>query len=113
MDQKDLRHVKLMMKAKPEPIEKAGLFPNAEHFEKFFLEHPENIPFSKILNKFVHSTKFDDKYFMCEHDEKFEIAKLVDGIKLTFKERHVITLVPIDTEDQNAMSLLRKVRIPF
>lgn len=77
MSDADLPYLHECLKAAPEPITAAGLFPNVEQLSKFAELLPEDTPFASLISKFVLASHLDGPYFMCRDKAITEVAELL------------------------------------
>ena len=83
---------------------RAGLFPTDEqidHFSRQFDNENHRVRLSTILAKFYEITQVNKgKYFMCEIEEKKDIANIIHPIEhLTTAERMIFVKSPIDPDE--------------
>jgi ATP-dependent RNA helicase SUPV3L1/SUV3 len=96
-----------MIKQLPD-IEAAGLFPPVDQIEFFTKHFSQDQPLRTTLESFYSLTETDPKYFMCNIEDRKQVAHLLHEVKdLTFKERMQFLNAPIDTANPDAMRVTK------
>lgn len=95
----DLNYVRAAMAQDLEPLGQCGLRPTASQLEAF-AQTTTPRRFSSVLRAFFDAVRTDSGlYFVCEANELYRAARLIDWIPLTITERYEFCTVPIDVKD--------------
>lgn len=104
----DLEFIRESMKVKNDiMIDSAGLAPNFTQLELYQNEH-QKYPFSKVIDRIARQSRMSETYFMCDLQESYEIALLLDDVNLSLKERFIFCMVPIDLEELYSLREFRR-----
>mmetsp|Transcript_14978 Transcript_14978/g.18964 ORF Transcript_14978/g.18964 Transcript_14978/m.18964 type:complete len:405 (-) Transcript_14978:671-1885(-) len=95
----------------------AGILPNYEQFELFALGTQqgdvERRKFSEILEDFTDLATVDNQYFLCGIDSMLTIAKAIDFIELSLKDRYNICLAPCSASNSFIVNYLRQYTMKY
>lgn len=89
------------MKAEPEPIRTAGIFPPAPIVERFATYFPPGTPFSYILMRLHELSQMHSRFHLCGLKDQLWIADLIEPVQgLTTTDRNILCACPASkTED--------------
>ena len=67
---------------------------------------PYTINFSNLLTKFRRRAEMDESgmYFLCDLEEKSAIARAIDNVPLTFCNRYLFCMAPVDPNNEELLS---------
>jgi len=71
------------------------LFEQISTFESLY----KKLRFSSLLEAFGKAASLDNTYFMCDFDQLTDIAKVIDPIPLSSRDRYTYCIAPIDCRD--------------
>lgn len=92
--------VRSAMKAEPEPIKTAGLFPPAAVLERFAGYFPPGTPFSYMLTRLHELSQMHSRFHLCGLKDQIWVADLIEPVPgLTISDRNYITSCPAGKAD--------------
>ena len=110
IDEADLPTVNKALSSNAPPLQKAGLNPPAEIIEEYSRQLPTGVPFEYLLRKIAQVTSLHQRFFLCDSQEKFAIARLIDDIPgLTIEQRVNITAAPCSMRQTIVCNCLREM----
>lgn len=71
---------------------------------------PPMIPRNCKQEELTQSAAISRDYFMCGNEERVSVAKLIEVLPLTLRERYKFSIAPVRTDDPYLMQQLCKVR---
>lgn len=95
------------LRVSDKPIEYAGLHPDFEQIEMFTLSQPSK-PFSRVLLEFAKLAELDNEFFLCNFQTLVELARMIDDLPLTLKERYTFCTAPVDDNNVTARYWFRQ-----
>ena len=88
------------MKAEPEPIRTAGIFPPAPIVERFATYFPPGTPFSYILMRLHELSQMHSRFHLCGLRDQLWIADLIEPAQgLTTSDRNILCACPASKSD--------------
>lgn len=103
----DLRYVADSLALPYAPISKAGLFPSADQLEALAAALP-GVSFVGVVRAMQRAAQLDGSYFLTRFDDFLAVARLIDGLALTTRERYTFCSAPVDTNSASARAALRR-----
>jgi ATP-dependent RNA helicase SUPV3L1/SUV3 len=103
----DLTFIRTNLHKKVQDIPQAGLIPNFVQLEMFQFQN-KKMNFSRLMKKMIEKARLSSLYFLCDIQEKYEVACLIEDVEMTLKEKYLFTLCPIDCDDISALRELRR-----
>ncbi|KAI1713434.1 ATP-dependent RNA helicase SUV3 like protein, mitochondrial [Ditylenchus destructor] len=91
-----------------ENIEKAGIAPTFEQIETFALLLPTS-SFVELMNIFACLCTVSDHYFTCFGQDSYGLAKVIENIPLSLKDRYTFCLVPLNSDRMNLSTFFMKI----
>ena len=85
--------------AAPEPILKAGLFPNPEQIVAFSALLPPGTPLATVLERFAASSRLEGPFFLTRSEELRGLAELLQPFPLPLEQRALLLLTPVNTRN--------------
>lgn len=108
LDEADLPALKQGMKAEPQQIKTAGIFPPSLIVERFANYFPPGTPFSYILLRLHEISEIHPRFHLCALKEQLAIADAIHTIKgLSIQDRITITSAPCNMRDKSERAFLR------
>ncbi|KAI1724643.1 ATP-dependent RNA helicase SUV3 like protein, mitochondrial [Ditylenchus destructor] len=89
-------------------IEKAGIAPTFEQIEAFSLLLPTS-SFVELMNIFAGLCTVSEHYFPCFGQDSFGLAKVIENIPLSLKDRYTFCLVPLKSDRMNLTAFFMKI----
>ncbi|KAL1389404.1 P-loop containing nucleoside triphosphate hydrolase protein [Phyllosticta capitalensis] len=95
IERDDFQFVKANLKAEPEPLKTAGIFPPDAIVERFATFFPPRTPFSFILLQLVELARVHDRFHMCMLKDQLAIADVIQCVDgLSVSERLTFCISP-------------------
>ncbi|KAI9106182.1 P-loop containing nucleoside triphosphate hydrolase protein [Phlyctochytrium arcticum] len=98
LDNQDMRYLHQAMRSAAPNVMSAGLHPSLEQLESFAKHLPKET-FSSLLERFEDLANLGGRYFLCNLHNLRDIAKLIEKIALTLRDRYVFVLAPTNVKD--------------
>uniref|UniRef100_A0A915DMV6 RNA helicase n=1 Tax=Ditylenchus dipsaci TaxID=166011 RepID=A0A915DMV6_9BILA len=89
-------------------IEKAGVCPPFEALEKFHFLLPD-CSLTQLMDIFSSICTVSDHLFNCPPDDIYQLAKLIENIPVSLKDRHTFSLSPLKSDRPQLCSFFIKV----
>eukprot|EP00884_Botryococcus_braunii_P009866 jgi/Botrbrau1/18881/Bobra.177_2s0040.1 len=105
LHKEDMPKLREAMKSSVEPLEQACLFPRFQQLA-LFATQKEHLLFSAALEEFVESASLAEHYFMADCEAMLRIARLLDHLPLSLKERYQFCQAPADASEPAIASAL-------
>ncbi|KAL4232103.1 ATP-dependent RNA helicase supv3l1 [Mactra antiquata] len=109
---KDLPILKQIVNAEKYSLQKAGLNPTSEMIEMFSYYLPK-ASLSNLLDIFVHVSKLDDLYFMCNLTQFKDLADLIEHVPLPLRTRYTFCSSPLKVRKGFAQVMFVKIAKQF
>ncbi|KAG2531030.1 hypothetical protein JM16_001351 [Phytophthora kernoviae] len=105
----DLEYLKESYEEVPTPLTSAGLFPSSDQMEEFAKQLPGITDLADLVDKYVMLARLDGDYFMCNHQDMKDAAKLLRDTELTLSDRFTFCMAPVSLRNP----LARKVFLEY
>ncbi|KAJ1993261.1 RNA helicase [Coemansia sp. RSA 1358] len=103
----DLEPLKKLMDTQPPNLHAAGIKPPAEIIELFSYQFP-NVPFHKLWRMFCDICTVDKNYFLCNFRDQEDIAKIIEELPLTIRDKYQFIYAPAQTNYAVETTCLKK-----
>ncbi|KAK4999869.1 RNA helicase [Elasticomyces elasticus] len=91
----DFPVVEAAMRAQPEPIRTAGLFPPSQIVERFASYFPPGTPFSYLLMRLHELSQVHSRFHLCRLKDQIDVADVIESVRnLTIPDRIILCACP-------------------
>lgn len=106
-DGADLPRIRRALLRELEPLPSAGLAPTFEQVSMFSRVYPQS-PFYELLDELTLKAAVSSHYFLCGNDDRVSVAKLIESVPLSLRERFKFSIAPVRSDDSSLMWHLLK-----
>ncbi|ELR14811.1 helicase conserved Cterminal domain containing protein [Acanthamoeba castellanii str. Neff] len=92
-DGADLPRIRRALLRELEPLPSAGLAPTFEQVSMFSRVYPQS-PFYELLDELTLKAAVSSHYFLCGNDDRVSVAKLIESVPLSLRERFKFSIAP-------------------
>ncbi|KAI8923477.1 hypothetical protein BC831DRAFT_470837, partial [Entophlyctis helioformis] len=103
----DLKQLHAQMKMNAPRIMAAGVLPTFEQIERFAVMLP-NDTLAQLLTKFEDLAQFDGSFFLCNLDGLREIAKTIQPLPMSLRDRFYFIQAPCNVDDPFSKDIMLK-----
>lgn len=107
LEPEDLAVVVDAFRARPQPMQTAGLQPPVSAIERLSSYFAPNTPLSFIINRLRDIAKLSSRFHLCHLKEMLQVADLIQPYPMSIYDRCVFLNAPVSLRDQNSALVLQ------